>query len=80
MHSRGIMHRDLKPPNVLFKENGTLKISDLGSLRDITHGKDLRYSITVGTAAYRFDFITTVIITINRRLLHITDRFYFHTH
>ena len=34
-HSKGILHRDLKPPNLLLNRWGILKITDFGSSKDI---------------------------------------------
>ena len=30
LHSQGIIHKDIKPSNLLLTTDGTLKISDLG--------------------------------------------------
>lgn len=30
LHSQGIVHKDIKPGNLLLTTSGTLKISDLG--------------------------------------------------
>lgn len=37
LHSAGITHRDLKPPNILVNTNCDLKIGDLGAARSMNH-------------------------------------------
>lgn len=50
MHSRKIMHRDLKPDNILVAADGTIKICDLGFA---TEYKDDEFFMTVcGTHSY----------------------------
>ncbi|MEX5633339.1 serine/threonine-protein kinase [Parafrankia sp. FMc2] len=50
-HSRGVLHRDVKPANVLFTEGGQLKVADFGIAREYT-GSDLRTATAVGTPRY----------------------------
>ena len=38
-HSKGIIHRDIKPLNILLTKNGILKITDFGILRKISEKK-----------------------------------------
>eukprot|EP01022_Parablepharisma_sp_SALTPOND_P013779 TRINITY_DN1848_c0_g1_i5.p1 TRINITY_DN1848_c0_g1~~TRINITY_DN1848_c0_g1_i5.p1 ORF type:complete len:638 (+),score=41.35 TRINITY_DN1848_c0_g1_i5:123-1916(+) len=49
MHNMGVMHRDLKPDNILFDGKGTLKIGDFGISKVMTE----KYAHTrVGTLYY----------------------------
>lgn len=58
-HSQEIVHRDIKPHNLLRDENGTVKVTDLGLAR-LAHGSDAsaeQFAVTmaggvIGTADY----------------------------
>lgn len=51
-HREGILHRDLKPDNVLMAADGTIKVGDFGVAK-ITEGMDLTMAGTMlGTPAY----------------------------
>ena len=49
LHSNKIVHRDIKPDNILQGENGTIKLADLGLARD---EEDLLDHCPRGTVAY----------------------------
>ncbi len=52
-HRRGIIHRDIKPGNILFDEDGNLRIGDFGVARAIASAAATEPSGTVfGTARY----------------------------
>ena len=36
IHSKDMVHRDVKPSNILLAEDGSVKLSDLGLARPIT--------------------------------------------
>lgn len=54
-HDRGVLHRDVKPHNVLFDAQGSPRLIDFGLAHDARADEDSRIGLTqnlVGTAAY----------------------------
>lgn len=51
LHSKGIVHRDLKGDNLLVEPHGTLKLADFGTARDI-HSTTACAHAVVGTANF----------------------------
>lgn len=51
-HRFSIVHRDVKPENILYSIKGTVKLCDLGLAKDLS--QDIYYTggITIGTACY----------------------------
>ena len=53
-HSQGILHRDLKPGNIMVRKGGDPVLMDFGLAKDVT-GESVKLSITgtvIGTPAY----------------------------
>ena len=52
-HSKGLIHRDVNPYNIMVTDDGTAKLADLGLAIDLTEGDRVtREGATVGTFDY----------------------------
>jgi len=51
-HSRGIIHRDLEPENVMIGEFGTVKVIDWGIARRLDTDEEADGELILGTPAY----------------------------
>jgi serine/threonine-protein kinase len=52
MHDLGFIHRDVKPENILFDEEGRVKLIDFGLARSLRDGRLTQEGSFVGTPGY----------------------------
>jgi serine/threonine protein kinase len=52
MHSRGVIHRDIKPGNIMFTETGLVKVTDFGIAKVAGEKGQTKTGMRLGTLGY----------------------------
>jgi serine/threonine protein kinase len=51
-HAQGVLHRDVKPANILVARNGRVKVADFGLAKDVENAPLTAQGAVVGTPSY----------------------------